>query len=32
MVIASDGDFEHLTYQTDLIYAIEVAPISIAAK
>ncbi len=32
MVIASDGDFEHLTYQTDLIYTIEFAPISKAAK
>jgi type IV pilus assembly protein PilQ len=32
MVITSDGDFEHLTYQTDLIYTIEFAPISKAAK
>jgi type IV pilus assembly protein PilQ len=28
MTIASDGDFEHLAYQTDLIYTIEVAPIT----
>jgi type IV pilus assembly protein PilQ len=32
MVIASDGDFEHLAYQTDLIYTIEVAPISKEAE
>ena len=28
MAIASDGDFEHLAYQTDRVYTIEVAPIS----
>lgn len=28
MTIVSDGDFEHLAYQTDLTYTIEVAPIS----
>jgi len=28
MTIASSGDFEHLAYQTDRIYTIEVAPIS----
>jgi type IV pilus assembly protein PilQ len=28
MTIASNGDFEHLAYQTDRIYTIEVAPIS----
>ena len=28
MSISSDGDFEHLAYQTDRIYTIEVAPIS----
>jgi type IV pilus assembly protein PilQ len=32
MTIESDTDFEHLTYQTDLIYTIEVAPISIEEK
>ncbi len=32
MTIESDTDFEHLTYQTGLIYTIEVAPISIAEK
>ncbi|HUV23363.1 MAG TPA: type IV pilus secretin PilQ [Gammaproteobacteria bacterium] len=28
LTISSDGDFEHLAYQTDRIYTIEVAPIS----
>ena len=28
LTITSDGDFEHLAYQTDRIYTIEVAPIS----
>ena len=28
MTIASNGDFDHLAYQTDKIYTIEVAPIS----
>jgi type IV pilus assembly protein PilQ len=28
MTIASNGDFEHLAYQTDRVYTIEVAPIS----
>jgi type IV pilus assembly protein PilQ len=28
MSIVSDGDFEHLAYQTDRVYTIEVAPIS----
>ena len=28
MTITSDGDFEHLAYQTDRVYTIEVAPIS----
>ena len=28
LTIASSGDFEHLAYQTDKIYTIEVAPIS----
>jgi type IV pilus assembly protein PilQ len=28
MEIASSGDFEHLAYQTDRVYTIEVAPIS----
>ncbi len=28
MTISSNGDFEHLAYQTDRIYTIEVAPIS----
>ncbi len=28
MTISSSGDFEHLAYQTDRIYTIEVAPIS----
>jgi type IV pilus assembly protein PilQ len=28
MSIGSDGDFEHLAYQTDRVYTIEVAPIS----
>ena len=28
MTITSNGDFEHLAYQTDKIYTIEVAPIS----
>ena len=28
MTIVSNGDFEHLAYQTDRIYTIEVAPIS----
>jgi len=28
MTIGSDGDFEHLTYQTNRVYTIEVAPIS----
>jgi type IV pilus assembly protein PilQ len=28
MTISSDGDFEHLAYQTDRVYTIEVAPIS----
>ena len=28
LTIASNGDFEHLAYQTDKIYTIEVAPIS----
>jgi type IV pilus assembly protein PilQ len=28
MTIASEGDFEHLAYQTDRVYTIEVAPIS----
>ncbi len=28
MTINSDGDFEHLAYQTDRVYTIEVAPIS----
>ena len=28
MSISSDGDFEHLAYQTDRVYTIEVAPIS----
>jgi type IV pilus assembly protein PilQ len=28
MTIASDGDFEHLAYQTDRVYTIEIAPIS----
>jgi len=28
MTIGSDGDFEHLAYQTDRVYTIEVAPIS----
>ena len=28
MAIASNGDFEHLAYQTDRVYTIEVAPIS----
>ena len=28
MTISSNGDFEHLAYQTDKIYTIEVAPIS----
>ena len=28
MTIVSDGDFEHLAYQTDRVYTIEVAPIS----
>jgi len=28
MAIASTGDFEHLAYQTDRVYTIEVAPIS----
>ena len=28
MEIASNGDFEHLAYQTDRVYTIEVAPIS----
>jgi type IV pilus assembly protein PilQ len=28
MAISSDGDFEHLAYQTDRVYTIEVAPIS----
>jgi len=28
MAIASEGDFEHLAYQTDRVYTIEVAPIS----
>jgi type IV pilus assembly protein PilQ len=32
MVIATDGDFEHLTYQTNLAYTIEVAPISKATE
>jgi type IV pilus assembly protein PilQ len=32
MTIESDTDFEHLTYQTGLIYTIEVAPISIAEQ
>jgi len=28
MTISSNGDFEHLAYQTDRVYTIEVAPIS----
>ncbi len=28
MTIVSDGDFDHLAYQTDRIYTVEVAPIS----
>ena len=28
MTIVSDGDFDHLAYQTDRVYTIEVAPIS----
>ena len=28
LTITSDGDFEHLAYQTDRIYTIEIAPIS----
>jgi type IV pilus assembly protein PilQ len=28
LTIASNGDFEHLAYQTDKVYTIEVAPIS----
>jgi type IV pilus assembly protein PilQ len=28
MAISSNGDFEHLAYQTDRVYTIEVAPIS----
>ena len=28
MTISSNGDFEHLAYQTDRIYTVEVAPIS----
>ncbi len=28
MIISSNGDFEHLAYQTDRVYTIEVAPIS----
>ena len=28
MTISSNGDFEHLAYQTDMLYTIEVAPIS----
>jgi type IV pilus assembly protein PilQ len=32
MVIATDSDFEHLTYQTNLTYTIEVAPISKATE
>ena len=28
LTITSDGDFEHLAYQTDRIYTIEVAPVS----
>jgi type IV pilus assembly protein PilQ len=28
MTITSEGDFEHLAYQTDRVYTIEVAPIS----
>jgi type IV pilus assembly protein PilQ len=32
MVIATDGDFEHLTYQTNLTYTIEVAPTSKATE
>jgi len=32
MTIESNTDFEHITYQTDLIYTIEVAPVSIEEK
>ena len=28
MIITANGDFEHLAYQTDRVYTIEVAPIS----
>ncbi|MCP4489416.1 MAG: AMIN domain-containing protein, partial [Gammaproteobacteria bacterium] len=28
MIITSEGDFDHLAYQTDRVYTIEVAPIS----
>ena len=32
MTISADGDFEHLAYQTDLVYTVEVAPISKEAE